>query len=81
MIEELQSTQHQSHLLLLTNATIADYTTLFENTSKSHILDFKVSFLKEIVSKINLMIEKSFKIGQIVWCDPKRHLTIFWENE
>ena len=81
MIEELQSTQHQSHLLLLTNATIADYTTLFENTSKSHILDFKVSFLKEIVSKINLMIEKSFKIGQIVWSDPKRHLTIFCENE
>ena len=65
MIEELQSTQHQSHLLLLTNATIADYTTLFENTSKSHILDFKVSFLKEIVSKTNLIIKKSFKIGQI----------------
>ena len=45
---------------------IADYATLFENTSKSLISDFKVSFLKEIVSKTNLMIEKSFKIGQIV---------------
>ena len=48
--------------------------------SKGLILYLRVKFLKEIDSKTDLIIEKSFEIEQIVFKVYERHLAIFWEN-